>query len=56
LRAAAEGLNKFLKTAEKIEVVLDLVSSVASLASAVISHDIEGITEGIDQIIQLVGN
>ena len=56
LRAAAEALNKFLKTAQKIEVVLDLVSSVASLASAVISHDIGGITEGIDQIIQLVGN
>jgi hypothetical protein len=56
LRAAAEGLSKFLKTANKIEQVLDLVSSVIALAGSVISHDIEGITVGINQIIQLVGN
>jgi len=56
IRAAAEGLNKFLKTARKIQEVLDIVESVASLADAIISHDLEGITMGIDQVIQMVGN
>ena len=56
LQKAAEGLEKFLKTAQKIQQVLDIVSSIASLAAAIISLDVEGITVGIDQILRMVGN
>jgi len=56
LGAAAEGLNTFLQTTLKIQRVLDIVTAVASLAGAVISHDIEGITLGIDEIIQMAAN
>jgi phage host-nuclease inhibitor protein Gam len=56
LKKATEGLKKFLQTTQKIQQVLDIVSNIASLADAIISHDVEGITLGIDQIIQMVGN
>lgn len=56
LQQATDQLRKFLKTAVKIQQVLDIVSSITSLADAIISHDVEGISEGIDGIIQMVGN
>jgi len=56
LKQASERLQKFLQTAQKIQQVLDIVSSVAALADAIISHDLEGITTGIDQFAQMVGN
>jgi hypothetical protein len=56
IKQATDGLKKFLKTAQKIQQVLDIVSSVASLADSIISHDAGGIAAGIDQIIQMVGN
>ena len=56
LRQATEGLKKFLKTAEKIQQVLDIVSNITALADAIISHDLEGITIGIDQVSKMVGN
>ena len=56
LQQASDGLKKFLKTAQKIQQVLDIVSSVASLAEAVISHDVDGIINETDQIIQMAGN
>jgi hypothetical protein len=56
LKQATEGLKKFLQTAQKIQQVLDIVSSVAGLADAIISLDPEGITTGIDQFIRMVGN
>ena len=56
LKQATEELKKFLRTTEKIQQVLDIVDSIASLADSIISHDVEGITAGIDQIIQMMGN
>lgn len=56
LKQATDKLNKFLKTAQKIQQVLDIVGSIASLADSIISHDVEGITSGIDQIIQMAAN
>lgn len=56
MKQASEGLKKFLKTVQKIQQVLDVVSSVAMLADAIISHDLGGITTGIDQLIQMVAN
>jgi len=56
LAEAADGLKKFLKTAQKIQEVLDIVSSVASVAESIISHDVEGILVGTDQIIQMTAN
>ena len=56
LKQATEGLKKFLKTAQKIQQVLDIVSNIASLAGAIISHDLSGITLGIDEIIQMIAN
>jgi hypothetical protein len=56
LKQATDNLNKFLKTAQKIKQVLDIVSNIASLADAIISHDMEGITVGINQIMQELGN
>ena len=56
LKQATDKLNKFLKTAQKIKQVLDIVSNIASLADAIISHDMEGITVGINQIMQVLGN
>ena len=54
LKQATEGLKKFLKTAQKIQ--QDIVSNIASLAGAIISHDLSGITLGIDEIIQMIAN
>ena len=56
IRQATEGLKKFLKTAQKIQQVLDIVGSVASLADSIISHDINGVTTGINQVIQMLAN
>jgi hypothetical protein len=56
IKQATEGLKKFLKTAQKIQQVLDIVSSIAALADSIINLDVEGITVGIDQLIQMVGN
>jgi hypothetical protein len=56
LKKATEELKKFLKTVQKIQQVLDVVSIIGSLADAIISHDVEGITVGIDQFIQMVAN
>ena len=56
LNQAYERLNKFLKTAKKIQQAFDIVGSVASPAEAIISHDVGGISAGINQIIQLVAN
>lgn len=52
----SESLKKFLKTAQKIQQVLDIVSSVASLAESIISHDPGGIAAGIDDFTKLVSN
>jgi hypothetical protein len=56
LKQGTEDLKKFLKAAQKIQQVLDIVSIIASLADAIISHDVKGIAVEIDQFIQLVGN
>jgi methyl-accepting chemotaxis protein len=56
LQEAAGGLKKFLKTVQKIQQVLDVVSSVASLAEAIISQNVNGIAVETDQIIQMLGN
>jgi hypothetical protein len=56
LQKASVNLKKFLNTALEIQQVLDIVGSIASLADAIISHDVEGITSGIDQIVQMAGN
>ena|SRR5580765_3628299 len=56
MKQATDDLKKFLKTAQKIQQVLDIVGVIASLADAIISHDVEGITLGIDQFIQMVAN
>ena len=56
IQGATAGLNKFLKTAQKIQQVIDIVSSIASLADSIISHDIGGIAKGIDQVVQMLSN
>jgi hypothetical protein len=56
IKQATIGLKKFLKMARKIQQVLDIAGSFASLADSIISHDVEGITIGIDQVIQMVAN
>jgi ABC-type uncharacterized transport system fused permease/ATPase subunit len=56
LQQAADQLKKFLHTVQKIQRVLDAVSEVASLADAIMSHDVESIASGIDNIIQMTGN
>jgi hypothetical protein len=56
IKEATEELKKFLKTAQTIQQVLDIVGSVASLADSIISHDIGGITAGINQVIQMLAN
>jgi hypothetical protein len=56
LKQATDGLKKFLKTAQKIQQVLDIVSNIASLADAIISLNPGAIADGIDEIVQMVGN
>ncbi|HEY4936679.1 MAG TPA: hypothetical protein VII44_08870 [Puia sp.] len=56
LKLATDGLKKFLRTAQKIQQVLDIVDTIASLADAIISLDVEGIAVGTDKIIQMLGN
>jgi hypothetical protein len=56
LSRASDNLKKFLKTAQEIQQVLDIVSNIASLAEAIISHDPGGIASGIDGITKLVSN
>jgi phage host-nuclease inhibitor protein Gam len=56
LQQATDGLKKFLRTTREIQQVLDIVSSIAGMADAIITHDIEGIAVETDQIIQMVGN
>ena len=56
MQEAAEGLKKFLHTVQKMQQVLDAVSAVAALADAIMSHDVESIASGIDNIIRMTGN
>ena len=56
VKQATESLKKFLKTTQKIQQVLDIVGLVASLADAIISHDLDGIAGGIDQVVQMLSN
>lgn len=56
LSRASDNLKKFLKTAQEIQQVLEIVSNIASLAEAIISHDPGGIASGIDDITKLVSN
>jgi hypothetical protein len=54
MQEATRELGHFLRTVQKIQTVLEVVSSVAALADAIMSHDIDGITSGIDNIIGMV--
>ena len=56
IKLATEELGKFLKTAQKIQEVLGIVSSIAALADSIISHDVAGIAVGLDQIVQMLAN
>jgi hypothetical protein len=56
IQGATAALNKFLKTAQKIQQVIDIVSSIASLADSIISHDIGGIAKDIDAVVQMLSN
>jgi hypothetical protein len=54
LQDAARDLGRFLRAARKIAAVLDVVSAVAGLADAIMGHDVDGITSGIDNIIGII--
>jgi len=56
LKSAAYDMSRFLKTTKKIQRVLDLVSSVAGIAAAVISYDLNGVVSGIDEVVQILAN
>jgi len=56
LKSAADDMSRFLKTTKKIQRVLDLVSSVAGIAAAVISYDLNGVVSGIDEVVQILAN
>lgn len=54
MQEAAEKLKSFLDTVQKIQRVLDAVTAVAALADAIMSHDVEAITSGIDNMIGII--
>ena len=56
LKSAADDMSRFLKTTKKIQRVLDLVSSAAGIAAAVISYDLNGVVSGIDEVVQILAN
>jgi hypothetical protein len=56
MKQAADGLKKLLQTPQKIQQLWDIVSSVASPADTMISHDLDGITNAADQFIQMIAN
>ena len=56
LKSAADDMSRFLKTTKKIQRVLDLVSSVAGIAAAVINYDLNGVVSGIDEVVQILAN
>ncbi len=55
LQTASGQLKKFLKTVQKIQLVLDLVGAAAAVAAAIMSHDVSGITNGIDSVLEITG-
>lgn len=54
MQEAAEKLKSFLLTVQKIQQVLDAVTAVAALADAIMSHDVESIVSGIDNLIRMI--
>jgi hypothetical protein len=54
MQLAAEKLKIFLDSVQKIQRVLDAVTAVAALADAIMSHDAEAVTSGIDNMIGII--
>jgi hypothetical protein len=55
LQTAGAQLKKFLKTVQKIDTVLDVISTAAAIAAAIMSHDVEGIGSNIGHLVEISG-